>query len=444
MFALGLIVGVCCIALFLSLSFSRRVGSWGTTALNPYYVATFYTVLVQIDFIWFEIQGFGVVASTVINAPRFAAAEALMLHNLILLGFAVGCFAGTRLVGPKSAVQGKSISRWPGILLLALVIPFLIPVIESIIEGRSLFLVGAENHTGEQQLISFFFSMAITPVLIFYFLRQRSNFKILVLVAILVLLFATGSRTRLLYAIIPFMFAMHYFRYINLKRRYFVIALVAGLLASTILVNFRISAIRDAETNISIAELADVDGLLHSNDVAFAEIATIVITGRKSLSEYPMEGFVGAALAPVPRAIVPFKPMTGSVQYTMTYDSRSYYRFGRSLAIGGITEIMGDYPLLLGVLIAGLLGGAWAALATKAIALGGTLGTADQTMLYVALFAFLRIDIQATGQLLWAYYVIRLICTRSANIRRKSRGRRSSPPSAATVPVPKQAGAATS
>lgn len=410
MIYLGFTLGILAIALFFALSKTQAAGQLSQSGLNPYLILVFYFVLVQLDFLTFYIDGFGVIARSVITAPTQTLAEVLISHNIIGLLLGLGCLIGAKLSrnAPSKPVAAISPNA-SALLLAAITLPYLLPVISQFLRGESLLLLGAENHTGEQGAVTFFFSMAILPAWTFFLLGRRLVPATVVFLFLAVLLIGTGSRTRVLYLIIPFVFFLHFHGLFFFRRVYFAIGLAVGLLMATAAVNYRIAVTQFNQSQVDVAALFSTENFMRQNDVAFAEVGVMMADGQKELAGYPGENFVGAALSPIPRSIIPFKPNTGSVQFTQAYDDRHYYRHGRALTIGGIMEIFGDYPLLPGALIAFLLGAGWSyflALTTRKIS---TIRIADIAILYILIFAFLRIDLQAASQVMWAYLAIRTL-----------------------------------
>jgi hypothetical protein len=113
--------------------------------------------------------------------------------------------------------------------------------------------------------------------------------------------------------------------------------------------------------------------------------------------------------APIPRAIVPFKPQAGSVQFTASYDPERWRSTGSGLVIGAINEIQHDYPYPISLIFASLFGAGWALALRKALRGGSVHSFVWIVVLYLSVYNFFRNDLFLVGGPLWVTAAYALI-----------------------------------
>ncbi len=415
----GFLLSVGCIIVFWLLSRSNRAGILSKTALNPYLFLILYTVLVQADFLNLYSTGFGVLAQWRIAPRDEVVAEALVKHNAVLLTLALGCVLGGMLGEKAKLPAPRSTNGWINSIFLVAVAGFLlIPVAGQIIEGRSALMIGAESHSGADNPVMFLFSMLLLPALI-YFLVQRNLIAATAVCFLLAfLLVGTGSRTRILYVLLPYLFYLAYYQRIRFPKHWFGVMAGVAILLSVAAVNYRILIKREGIQNVGWSEVLGISEIANSNDLPFAEAGILLLSRDADLSPFPFEGFVGAVLAPIPRVMVPFKPETGSVQFTIAYDASNYYRRERGLVIGSITELISDYFVILAAAFSFIIGTSWSYLVMKFGRSRDSDAFAVSVVLYIAMYAFLRNDIQGVGQIVATFLFVRFAFSRKASDRK--------------------------
>jgi hypothetical protein len=232
----------------------------------------------------------------------------------------------------------------------------------------------------------------------------RQSFKVVLPVAAISisLLLYSGSRTRILFVLIPVVFYLVAVRRWRIPRSTFVLGvLILGFLALVAL-NLRVAS--SQRQSVTLSELASTSNVFNLNDIAFAEtdLALSRLPSR-AVEQYLGQSLVGFVLADIPRSTVSTKPFKGSDQFTQAYDVTNWRLYKRGLTIGGINELQYDYPFPLALLLVFSFAALWIWGFASAAASRTIHGFVWSIGFYVMLYAFLKSDLQSAGQILWAF-----------------------------------------
>lgn len=138
--------------------------------------------------------------------------------------------------------------------------------------------------------------------------------------------------------------------------------------------------------------------LFRSPDISLAEAASTIV-GQHTIHRGIFDGIIAALTAPIPRALIPWKPLGASTQYTMEGNTSLWAKFTSESVIGGPQDIYLSFGYVGAVLAIGLLAYAWARWICDATARGT--GAFVGPVSIILLYAFLRNDTYNTALTLW-------------------------------------------
>ena len=400
------------LAMALALSWHPSLGVFRKSALNPMLLFAVYIVLVAGDYASMNINGSGVLAQHRVSAAP-GTLFVLELKYVCMLIAALAGIATMFQMTPASIPSNRPVRRmdlrlvW-SLSYLFVLVGWYVAVMSLGVDISSLSDTIEVKSQTSKSISLFVLSMMLLPA--FTYMLPRQSYKVvipLVLFSIGMLLLS-GSRTRILYILVPFAFYLFRVRSVPIPRfAFLILAFIVGLLALAAL-NFRTTEAYKSE--VTLSNLTNASNLFEINDLAFAE-TNLALSGlnRNRLEEYPGQSLVGFVFAVVPRSIVPFKPPVGSRQFTAAYDPFKYAKYNRGLTIGGVSEIEFDYPFPVALVIVYLFAAGWARALIRAIGSRSTNGFGWTVGLYVTLYVFLKADLQAAGQILFIFVFYSLI-----------------------------------
>jgi hypothetical protein len=394
------------------LSWHRALGEFRKSALNPLLLVALIVFLAGADFASMAATGHGELAKFSLSTTNSNLLVHEVKYVILLLttlsGVATAFYVAASVKRVDKPVARADTRVFATLLYLFALSGWIWSLLDLGVNFGSISDSVAVKLASTQALSLFVFSILLLPGLTYALPRQPLRVAVpLVLFSILVLL-ASGSRTRIVYVLVPFAFYLDRVRSLRLKRHQFVWGVAVVVFLSIVAVNYR--AAIAYHRDISFNRLISTSEVLNSNDIAFAESNIALSHIRHSrLEGFFGEDFLGFALAPIPRSVVPIKPYSGSIQFTQSFDPFKYGQSGRGLVIGGINEIEYDYPYPIALLVMFLLGAAWAWGFVRAAASRSISGFVWSVGLYVMLYCFLKIDLQASGQIAWAFSLYWLI-----------------------------------
>jgi hypothetical protein len=160
---------------------------------------------------------------------------------------------------------------------------------------------------------------------------------------------------------------------------------------------------------------------VNANDWSFSEVSIALSRiPRHRVNEYPGEDLVSIVTAPFPRALVPFKPISGTVQFTEAFDPARWRKYESGLTIGAVNEVQYDYPYPVAVLVIALLGAAWAFAFRKSLQSKSIHGFAWSVGFYVAAYNFFRNDLYIMGAALSVFVIYGAIVLAYQQLKRGS------------------------
>ena len=387
----------------LVLSNHRALGSVRKTALNPMLLVAIFVFVAGADFASMAGNGYGRLGGHVV--PAIGMGWLITKYVLMLLAFLSGIAlalnraAGLPVTYPEKPVDMRGVLLIGHLAMLALWFASILPYSPDYfsLEGS------VATHGQVDDPLVYATSILLLPTLC-YALPRQSLKVALPLVAITVfIVFFSGARARVLYALVPFIFYLVVVRGVRAPRRYVLGIFAIGALAVAA-GNVRVELSRGE--SLSLARVLDFSQTLNSNDVALAEIhAALERMEDSSVNEYLGENLVSFATAPLPRSILPIKPVSGSVQFTTAYDPSRWRAWGSALTVGAINEIEHDYPFPLAILIVALFGAGWGTAMAKAIRSRSIHGFAWRVALTIFIFNFFRNDLFIAGGALWVFAI---------------------------------------
>ena len=248
-------------------------------------------------------------------------------------------------------------------------------------------------------------SLMLVPGLCYALARQPFRVAIALVLLTVFIVFFSGSRSRILYALVPFAFYLVMARQLRLRRSLFVIGVLAFGFVSIAVLNLR--TLVSYNRTVSAEQTFAVSNPLNLPDIAAAE-ANIEMSrmNRHQLAPYTGDSLVSFVTAPIPRSVLPFKPPSGSVQFTMAYDPARWRTTSSGLVIGALNEIEYDYPYPIALVITWLFGAGWAFAMLRAIRSPSIHAFSWTVALYIFILNFFRGDLFLAGGMLFvaAFY----------------------------------------
>lgn len=388
------------LALFLSQH--RALGPLRTSALNPLLLVALFVFIAAADFASFAALGHGELGGRIVTTNRLTVlmTKYVGMALAMLLGVALA-FNLRRRAPPPPAARADMRG-----VLLAVYIAVLTAWFVSIAAYSSDYfsLAGSveAKFSSANDPVLYATSLFLLPTLCYALARQPYRVAVPLVAVTLLLVFFSGSRTRLLYALVPFFFYLVMVRGWKIRRKWFLAGVLVFGVLSIAALNVRLLV--SYGNTASAEQVFSITSPLNSNDFAAAE-ANVVLDrlDPRRVSPYTGDNLVSFFTAPIPRAIFPAKPASGSVQFTMAYDPTRWRTSGSGLVIGALNEIEYDYPYPLALLVAALFGGAWGWALVNALRARSIHGFAWAVALYLFIYNFFRNDLFIAGGALWVF-----------------------------------------
>lgn len=392
-----------CFLLALHLSNHPRLGALRRTALNPLLLVALFVALAAADFASIAATGYGKLGRHVVrtapDALGILAAEHAGLILAVLLGVTFILHRPVKATRTINVLSADLRLVTTGLFLLCLLVWF--TWITTYSGDYFSFEGGVQikfDSAGDP--VSYTTSLLLLPALCYALCRQPFRVAVPLLLITLVLVLFSGSRTRIIYALVPFFFYLVIVRRINIPRHWFLTGLLVLGALSVVALNLRFLVSFNRE--VSTEQVLSFTNPLNTPDVAVAETSIIMPRLEKNrITPYPGENLVGMLTAPLPRSVVPFKPLAGSVQFTATYDPERWRSSNSGLVIGVINELRYDYPYPIALVIAFFFGAGWTAALLASLRSRTIHGFVWIVLLYLSVYNFFRNDLLLVGGPLW-------------------------------------------
>ena len=396
-------------AMALTLSWHPALGRYRTSALNPLLLIAAYIVLIAGDFASIAWTGSGLLANRVLSTTRgtLSLLELKYVAMLIaaLSGMTFALFLRTRMrdeAGAPAQRARANVRVFATVAYFVVLASWLFFLLQYTTDGLKLDQIAELRSVSAWDSSLFLATLMLVPGLSYFLPRQSFKVVLPIVVVSIALLAFSGSRTRILFVLIPFVFYLVAVRRWRLPRSTFIFGVLGLGFLALVALNFRV--VTSQRESVTFSELASTSNLFNQNDVSFAE--TDLALSRlppRAVEEYLGQSLIGFVLADIPRSAAPIKPFKGSDQFTQAYDAVNWRLYKRGLTIGGVNELQYDYPFPLALVLMFSLAGLWiwgfaAATASRTIH-----GFAWSVGFYVMLYAFLKSDLQSAGQIFWAF-----------------------------------------
>ena len=388
------------------LSWHSALGALRNTAINPLLLFAVIILVAAADFASMAVTGRGELAQNNVSttASVLVGLEVKYVCLLVaaLCGIGVAFFLATAGKPSERRVATADIRLFTVTLYLGVLAGWVISLLNLGVDVTSLADTVAVKLESTTAVSLFIFSMLLLPGLTYALAKMPLRVALPLVVISIVVLLSSGSRTRIIYVLIPFAFYLIRVRGIPISRRYFAVGVALLAFLSIVGVNYRTAVAYGKD--MTLKDLSSVSNVLNSNDIAFVESNLALSFVRPDrLEKYFGEDLLGFALAPIPRSIATLKPYPGSIEFTRAYDPFKYSRFRRGLTIGGINEIEYDYPFPVAIAVIFLLAAGWGWAFVRASSSRSLSGFAWTVGLYVMLYVFLKVDLESTGQIAWSF-----------------------------------------
>ena len=246
----------------------------------------------------------------------------------------------------------------------------------------------------------------IAPAYILFGSRNTLRSAFLAMIPLIPFLMLVGGRSKLLYPLI----ALAYWVCQRIRIPAIVIYIGAPvLLASLTLFTFI------SRENGSVAEFpkyleqsGGITGpLFDGASISMAEIISINIA-RPVLDRQPWESILGGIMLPIPRSIVPMKPLGASTEFSMTIDLDRWELVKSEWTITGFINLFYDYGYIGALIACFVIAVIWT-LALKQ-AFQSRLGTTlVGPICCLVAYQFIRGDLYIVSQFLWPLLFVLLI-----------------------------------
>lgn len=394
------------IALAWTLSQHRALGTLRRSALNPLLLVTMFVVLAAGDFANIAAQGYGELGGHLVRPPSgftFLTAKFALLVTAFVGGIGF-VFYLPSLWAPRPVQPGRSLDLRMFLLVvyLLLLASWFYTVVRYSPQFFSLEGSVEAKRAAAGSITIYVTSLLLLPALCYALVRQPYRIALPLAAVTLAILLFSGSRTRLLYALVPILFYLVMVRGVRLPRSWFLIGVFALGFVSIVTLNIR-TLVSYNETT-SAERVFAIPNPFNLNDIPVAE-ANILLSrmARSRVNNYPGENLVSFFAAPLPREVASFKPVSGSVQFTQAFDPTRWRTTGSGLVIGVLNELSGDYPYPVALVVAWLFGAGWAFAFLRALRSPSIHGFAWTIALYIFIITFFRGDLYIVGGALWVF-----------------------------------------
>jgi hypothetical protein len=392
-------------SLAMHLSRHRALGQLRGSALNPLLLVAMFVVLAAGDFANVAAFGYGELGGHLVRpvgltslTAKFAVLLTAFVGGIALVFYLPSLWAAR----PVRPTRPRDLRFLLLVVYIVLLTAWLYTVVAYSPQFFSLEGSVETKRATRGDTVVYLTSLLLLPALCYGLARQPIRIALPLVAVTVAILFFSGSRTRLLYALVPFLFYLVMVRGIRLPRSWFLIGVVVLGFLSIAALNVRLL--------ISYGEAASAERVFaitnpfNLNDLSTAE-ANIALSnmGRSRVNNYPGENMISFFAAPLPRSVAPFKPLSGSVQFTQAFDPERWRISGSGLVIGAPNEISGDYPYPVALIVVWLFGMVWALALLRALRSPSIHGFAWTIALYLFIYNFFRNDLFIAGGALWVF-----------------------------------------
>lgn len=383
--------------------------------VHPYNVLGFLIAIIIIDFIVLSIDVRGSYVQSVFGY-RVTSAREVQDGALFFLMCASSLTIGIGLAGyvrakRRSRIRPQAIrdDRWKvSMIMFAFTIIFSVVVLylasAALAAGSLLHVAGTRTTYFRDNTTLYVAIAAMVPAFFMYGSRFGLNRKTGFYAFLLLLgLPLVGSRSLMLYVLAGLVF-WSAFRF-PLKLSYiYISAPIIGILSVT----YRYYS-RDIYYFSSLGAFLDRNGgffgsLFRTDDIAIAEIITIGVNNRIVEREW-FESLLGMLLVPVPRAILPWKPLGASADFT-SYTDESYFDLtGSSKTVSGFVDIYLSSNFFVAPILMGVIGALWGMFWVSTDRSQRTAAFVGP-VLVVCAYLFIRSDLYNLALFMWPLFVV--------------------------------------
>jgi len=422
-----IIIAIATLAFLYYLSYARSLRPIGSTILNPVLFIILIHIITVLDYAFLYSGTQSQLASHLLDFDQDDIEYAFFEYNILFLLLSIGIGMGLSIKPVKlsgSIYLGNYNINKPVVsfkvaafIVLAAILLSAQAVYQSFISsgGRIvLHAVHSESIGDTGKFVSHV--LLITAVcIVFWYLRSKKLVLLFLSTILLVVFLVSGSRTRIIAILIPIASVLD-LGGLKIKRSYYlVIALIFAIFAVWYVL-LRIEEVGNHnDIIISGNVLKDIFML---NDLSFAEVGTILHNDGESYwsDRFTGSSFVGGFMAPIPRSILAFKPVTGSLFFTQQFDPYGLDMFHRGLVIGAINEVKVEFGLVLGSIILLAIGFLWSRAIIYSLRDNGVFCFSLFVNLYYWAFLFFRNDIMTVGQGIWGFIIVWVLARTVARV----------------------------
>ncbi len=326
------------------------------SAFHPFNILGFFLVIITVDFAslyWRISDGDEVRFLTYTIKNLEEVSNAFIFFVLCAISASVGVSFSAYSIH-KNSIGCKSVLTKPDriaalivfLIALAFSASVFLSIYKTAILGGSIFHVAAVRQTffRENQVLSLLYSLLL-PATILYVSRNLHSKKKVFIAAIVAILLAApiGSRSIVLNIAITIVFAvvLNGFRFPVIVL--YLMTPVIGVLISAM------RYVREFDYHDSFSAMLDYyggiwGGLFNTAEVSMAEVITVIITFNP-VDRGVFDSLIGMLVAPIPRAIIPWKPWAAGTEFTRTADIEYWELVKSDMAVTGFGDLAMSFEL---------------------------------------------------------------------------------------------------
>lgn len=388
-------------------------------ALHPFNVIGLLTTVVTIDFITLyndtadgrisELLGY------MIATPRDVTQGAIffMLCSLamvagVVVAAAPGLRPTVRPLAPETArAEQVSASIVMAVAAACTVSVASVVVVASIAEGSIVHVAGLRQaFFRDNQALAMLSGIGIPA---FYLYGSRvgvTRSTVLYALLLVACLLPIGSRSSIVFLALGLAFWWSQSHSLRISYVY------VGLVPLAVLSTFYRYLTRDANMFASYWDFIDYHGgyfgvLFRSPDVSLAEGMTAAIT-QATILRGPFDSLLAAAMAPIPRSWIPWKPFSASAEFTRNATPEHFELFGSSWTVTGFVNLFLEYGYWLSIPVAFVLAWIWARIWIAGANRRTSAGLAGPVLILIA-YTFYRADLYDVALFLWPLGAVLLL-----------------------------------
>lgn len=347
------------------------------SAFHPFNILGFFLVIISVDFsalYWRVVNGDEIRFLTYTIRNPEEVRDGFLYFVLCAISVTAGVSFSSYSIGRNKEPNNNNLTKGDRVSALVVFIIALVfsasvflVIYKTAIQGGSIFHVAAVRQTffRENQLLSLLYSLLL-PATILYISRNLNRKKAIFSACIIAVFLAApiGSRSIVLNIIIAVIFAMvvRGFRFPILAL--YILTPVIGILISGM------RYIREFDYHQSFSAMLDYyggiwGGLFNTAEVSMAEVIT-VIRLFNPVDRGVLDSLIGMLVAPMPRAIIPWKPWAAGTEFTRTADIEYWELVKSDMAVTGFGDLAMSYDLYGVVLIIFIMFYWWAKIIIRA------------------------------------------------------------------------------